>query len=133
MHRLIYISKSLIGTDRSDLDAIVETSAVRNACAGITGVLWFDTNNFAQVLEGDRAAIIETMCRINADERHTDVEIICDREIKQPMFGNWSMTLPRETPEGIEATAFLIGFAQNEQSASARKLYEIAIAADDLG
>ncbi|RYF10944.1 MAG: blue light sensor protein, partial [Oxalobacteraceae bacterium] len=40
LRRVVYISQSRVGDDRSALDAIVEVSSARNAADGITGMLW---------------------------------------------------------------------------------------------
>jgi hypothetical protein len=131
MHRLIYISRSLIGTDTDGLNAIVDRSIIRNQEHGITGMLWSDGVSFAQVLEGEHQAIVETMSRIRADQRHTEIEVVLDRAIAQRMFGRWAMVLSDTKAESTTETAFLLGFAAGQGTASARRLYDIAIAAFD--
>lgn len=129
---MVYISRALIDADKGQLRALVARSAAHNEACGVTGMLWFDSGRFAQVLEGEQVAIDDTMRRIRADARHTDIEIICDREIRQPMFRRWSMALPDEGPEGAENTAFMIGFARTQPGETARTLYDIAIASDEF-
>jgi hypothetical protein len=131
MHRFIYISRSLIGTDSVALDAIVNDSAARNQEHGITGMLWSDGVSFAQVLEGEQQAIAETMDRIHADPRHAEIEVVLDRAIAHRMFGRWAMVLSDTTSESTAETAFLLGFAAGQGTPSARKLYDIAMAAFD--
>ncbi|WP_425506203.1 BLUF domain-containing protein [Sphingomonas aerophila] len=86
MHRLIFISRSLVGTDPGALDAIVDRSATLNQRQGITGMLWSDGSSFAQVLEGESQAVAETMNRIRVDRRHTEIEVVLDRPVVQRMF-----------------------------------------------
>jgi hypothetical protein len=131
MHRLIYISRDLIGDDHGERRKIVAASAIRNEACGVTGMLWFDGVNFAQVLEGDRVAIDETMARIRADNRHTNIQIVCERQIKHRMFQRWSMALPDHGPDSASSTAFLIGIARSVGGEAASRLYEIVIASDD--
>jgi hypothetical protein len=129
VHRLIYISRSLVGTDPGAIDAIVDRSATRNQSQGITGVLWSDGVSFAQVLEGEHHAVVETMNRIRADLRHSEIEVVLDRAIAQRMFGRWAMVLSDTRAESTAETAFLLGFAAGQHTPSARKLHEIVMSA----
>jgi len=131
MHRHIYISRALI-SDRAALDAIIATSVARNSGVGLTGELWFDGTSFAQVLEGDRLAIRFTMDRVRADTRHTDIEVVSDREIRHAMFNRWSMKMANEPDNPGDGTAFLVGFAKSERGELAQRLYRIAIASADM-
>lgn len=133
MHRLIYTSRSLIGHDRGKLDAIVDRSIYHNKADGITGMLWSDGANFAQVLEGEHEAIAATMSRIRADCRHNHVEIVLDRPITQRVFGEWAMAVSDGNPESTDQTAFLIGFAAGQGTPPARRLYDIVMASDEFG
>lgn len=127
VHRLIYISRSLVGADPSALDAIVGRSAARNQEQGITGVLWSDSVSFAQVLEGEYHAVVETMDRIRGDPRHCEIEVVLNRGISQRMFGRWGMVLSDDKAETTAETAFLLGFAAGQHTPSARKLYGIVV------
>jgi hypothetical protein len=129
MHRLIYISRSLVGTDPGALDAIVDRSATLNQRQGITGMLWSDGSSFAQVLEGESQAVAETMNRIRVNRRHTEIEVVLDRPVVQRMFGQWAMVLSDARAESIAETAFLLGFAAAQHTPSARKLHRIVLAA----
>jgi hypothetical protein len=124
MRRLIYTSCSLVGDQRCDITTIVSSSAHRNEQAGITGMLWAGEGCFAQVLEGSADEVDVTMGRIRNDPRHTDIEVLLDGEVRARQFGNWSM---KQAGDG-EATAFMVGFALSQQSAAARRLYEIVLA-----
>jgi hypothetical protein len=125
MRRLIYISRSLI--DACDITSIMSASIVRNEHVGITGMLWAADGYFAQVLEGDAKQVEATMSRIRADHRHTDINVLLDREVMSRQFGDWSM---RYADDG-EATAFMIGFALGHRTAGAQRLYEIIVASVD--
>jgi hypothetical protein len=59
------------------------------------------------------------------------IEVVLDRAIAQRMFGRWAMVLSDTTSESTAETAFLLGFAAGQGTPSARKLYDIAIAAFD--
>jgi len=79
MYRIIYHSKALIGADLGQVEAIIARSIAWNGANGITGMLWFDGKNFAQVLEGDAVALHVVLDNIRVDRRHTDVEVVLDR------------------------------------------------------
>lgn len=127
MRRIIYISRSLIDDTPAELDAIVAQSIDRNTQANITGMLWTDGTNIAQVLEGDDDEVGATMSRIEADQRHTDVEIVLDRAIRSRQFGNWAMHHAADDDKSAPATTFLLGFSLAERSSTAKRLYDIVI------
>ncbi|MDD1449918.1 BLUF domain-containing protein [Sphingomonas sp. H160509] len=112
MHRLIYTSKSLIGSNLAELDVIVRQASRLNEAAGLTGMLWADEDRFVQVLEGDHDIVARTVRRIRADPRHEDMEMLCDRSVVQRMFGTWSMVRSNQEPEGTASTAFLVGLVR---------------------
>ena len=100
--RLVYISQNQIdpaqGSVVRQLAAILQASKRNNQPLGITGALVFDDKWFLQVLEGDRRAIWRQFQRIDADERHSDVQLIEMREVGARLFGNWWMGLATRTP-----------------------------------
>jgi len=93
MKSLLYISKSLLTlpTDEVEIGCIVAVARSRNASLGVTGTLIATDAAFAQILEGEKAAIDELMLSIFADTRHTDVKILEYREIEQRSFPNWAL------------------------------------------
>jgi hypothetical protein len=130
MRRIIYTSRPLTKADLAELDAIVAESIARNTKAGITGMLWSDGANFAQVIEGDYDEVGATMDRIRADPRHTDIEVVLDRAVVSRQFGNWAMRRADDNEASTPITTFLLGFALGERTASAKRLYEIIIATE---
>jgi hypothetical protein len=127
LRRLIYISNSLIGVDADQLDAILKSSSSWNAEHDVTGVLWAHPESFAQVLEGQPESVELTMDRIRADRRHSDIEGLLDRSVLSRQFGDWSMRLAADDTPTAQATAFMIGFAMGERTASAKRLYDIVL------
>jgi hypothetical protein len=124
MRRSIYISRSLLDEQRGGIPSLIYSSAGRNELAGITGLLWIGKGWFAQVLEGSPHAIEATMKRIRVDHRHTDIDVIFDRDVASRQFGSWSMKQAGDE----EASAFMVGFALSQKSASGRRLHEIVLA-----
>jgi hypothetical protein len=90
MHRLSYRSQAL-ATDPAVIDALYAQAAQFNARAGITGALIFIEGRWAQILEGDRAAITDLYGRITRDPRHERVTL--DYVIQTParLFPDWLM------------------------------------------
>jgi hypothetical protein len=124
MRRIIYTSRPLTKGDLAELDAIVAESIARNTKAGITGMLWSDGANFAQVIEGGHDEVGATMDRIRADPRHTDIEVVLDRSVVSRQFGNWAMRRADDGEASTPSTTFLLGFALGERTASAKRLYK---------
>jgi len=130
MRRLIYTSQSRLGSNPAELDRLVEQASVLNKAVDITGMLWADKDRFVQALEGAHDVVADTMQRIQADPRHRDLEILCDRPVVQRMFGRWAMVRSNQGPDGTASTAFLVGFVAGERSSSARKAYDMLLNAD---
>lgn len=127
LRRLIYVSRSMIGADPGEMDAILSSSIRQNTELEVTGVLWAHADNFAQVIEGAPDDIGQTMDRIRADRRHSHLEVLLDRPVLSRQFGDWSMRLAADDASSAHATAFMIGFAMGQRTASAKRLYEIVL------
>jgi hypothetical protein len=130
LRRLVYTSRSLIGSDPRDVEAILASSNRRNAEVALTGMLWVHGDGFAQVIEGDPDNIRRAMDRIRRDHRHTDIAILLDRQVSSRQFGSWSMRRASDDEASAYGTTFMIGFALGERTAAARRLYEIVVASD---
>ncbi len=127
MHRVIYVSRSLIGDQPDALRAIVQHAAARNQAAGVTGMLWSDGDHFVQALEGSEADVSATMQRILADRRHYSIEIAEARTIQTPRFGAWSMIEAGESAVGDECGVFLVGLASMASTPAKKRLREVVI------
>src|SRR5689334_17418274 len=94
LYRIAYVSISrLAGTprEREDIADILLASRRNNERAEITGALLATDRRFAQVLEGERAAIEATYRRIARDERHTGIMQLLADAIAARQFAEWSM------------------------------------------
>jgi hypothetical protein len=89
--RLLYASRAVTTVDQDALLAILRKSKANNPALGVTGVLCFSGGIFLQVLEGGRSAVNQLYHRIAADNRHTDVALLCYEEIGERRFAGWSM------------------------------------------
>ncbi|MDP9084693.1 MAG: BLUF domain-containing protein [Pseudomonadota bacterium] len=75
----------------ADLKQILASAIRSNSQCDVTGGLVFNRNYFAQVLEGEFAAVTQTYARISNDPRHTDVCIVDMKPVSKRLFGAWSM------------------------------------------
>lgn len=130
MRRVIYISRSQVATDAAALDSIMEISRVRNAAAGVSGMLWAGPGEFVQALEGEDGGVAETMARIAADTRHCGIEIVCDLAVRSRMFGAWAMVRSDGGAECTAGTAYLIGYAGGRHSRAARRVVDLLLSGD---
>ncbi|MBV9078155.1 MAG: BLUF domain-containing protein [Methylobacteriaceae bacterium] len=93
--QLVYVSQNrAAGTARSplaELRTILDVSRRNNARDNVTGYLVFDARWFFQVLEGERAAVMQTFARIGKDPRHGEVTLLGMFEKADRDFGGWSM------------------------------------------
>ncbi|KMO35074.1 blue light sensor protein [Methylobacterium variabile] len=103
IHQLVYYSRNTVsGGDRAmltNMREILSVSQRNNSRDGITGFLIFDKTWFVQVLEGERAKVMETYNRIGWDNRHSAATIINVRDVQGRLFPNWTMGGAMRTPE----------------------------------
>ena len=92
MHRLIYVSRSIIRFPL-DLKPILESSRRKNTKLNITGALCFLDGVYCQYLEGELDTLESLYQVLLADPRHKDVKLIELCSIKQRLFTNWAMAL----------------------------------------
>ncbi|WP_262920579.1 BLUF domain-containing protein [Hymenobacter sp. 5516J-16] len=93
LHHLIYQSNVVARLSASELGRLLEQCRSHNQQADITGVLLHDGNRFLGVLEGTPAAIAAVFNRIEADCRHTGVQVLADGPISHRQFACWTMGL----------------------------------------
>lgn len=85
-----YVSRANVESI-ADVQDIVRVSRSRNAAGGVTGLLVYSGEHFAQVLEGPADALAAIIASIRADPRH---QILWERplaEVHHRWFGDWSM------------------------------------------
>lgn len=92
--RLAYYSKYNLNPRHNvagDLKQILASAIRSNSANGLTGGLVFNRKFFAQVLEGEDAAVMQTFARIHKDPRHSDIAIAAKTQVSERLFGAWSM------------------------------------------
>lgn len=88
---VIYVSKAISSMDDLQLAQLLAHCRERNAQTGITGMLLYKSGAFMQVVEGPETPVRELLSKIEVDTRHTDVEILRDRQIASRSFPEWTM------------------------------------------
>jgi Sensors of blue-light using FAD len=100
MISLLYVSRAVFpaGSEDRQLIEILHAARVRNPEIEVTGALIHLGGFFAQILEGESAAVNQLMIDILRDRRHTDVRIIEVVPIQQRRFGQWAMAWVPASP-----------------------------------
>lgn len=83
--RLIYVSRGR-NFDRHGLHVMGASAAVQNERTGITGALLLRDGWFIQLLEGDRAAVLKTLLRIDRDPRHSELRVVLSEDFARRLF-----------------------------------------------
>ena len=107
MIELIYTSRSTLARDVRDreVEGIVAAARRRNLQLRVTGALLFDGARFAQLLEGEEAAVDELMASIARDPRHDQVHVASRRGVDTRSFATWSMAYSGPTPSAARMIA----------------------------
>jgi len=93
--RLLYVSHAAGPQTTTMTTSILLQAQKNNAAQGITGLLCQGQGFFLQVLEGDRTRVNALYRSICTDKRHRDVDLLLFEEIKDRLFGQWTMALIR--------------------------------------
>lgn len=88
---LAYVSRAMVPADDASMLDLARACLRNNARLGITGALYFDGNQFFQVLEGDPTIVEILFDTIRHDPRHDDVQVVWCKPITQRRFADWSM------------------------------------------
>jgi Sensors of blue-light using FAD len=91
MYELIYRSVARPNLNADDIAKILETARNFNSKNEITGCLLFHNNEFIQIIEGEKAKLLQLYDSIKNDKRHSSVLLLAEDEIKERIFPNWSM------------------------------------------
>lgn len=91
IYQLIYTCAFAKTLACSELELIAQTSRERNLKLGITGILLCKEGSVLQVLEGEKASILELYDKIISDPRVTNPLILINRTTTEREFPKWSM------------------------------------------
>lgn len=95
--QIVYISRSTfkplppeLGIEPS-VTRILAQSRLNNARRGLVGALYFGDGCFFQCLEGAAEQVDALYARLLDDPRHTDLQVLSRRPIRELGFAEWSM------------------------------------------
>lgn len=97
MLSLIYVSVASPGLTMAAMEDLAKRAGEANAANALTGILAYNSNRFMQLLEGTGDAVLETMQRIERDERHSDITFIRQSTRESRECPDWTMR-PIVTP-----------------------------------
>ena len=96
IRRIAYVSRPRTGLSFAEIPRIVAASRARNTLSGITGVLLFTGQDFAQLIEGPPRPVADLWQCIRADPRHHDLAVFLDERAPAPWFGDWRVGFPSD-------------------------------------
>ena len=100
MRTVIYTSSAAPGVGADHLRDILAASRRNNAAWHLSGILMFADGTFLQVVEGPVWPMAKAMARIEADPRHSRMEILLDMESEARCFPAWAMASRELDGEG---------------------------------
>lgn len=91
LRRVVYVSKAADEMSDFQLQMLASRASDRNSTVGITGLLIHAGGWFIQAIEGPSTSINLVLGRISRDNRHRDIEVLLDSEVRERMFPSWTM------------------------------------------
>jgi hypothetical protein len=88
---LSYVSQATSDMGILGLMNLLEDAVHKNKRNGITGVLFYDNRTFGQIIEGYPQHVDLIWKAINADSRHSEVQVLDISTLPKRRFSNWSM------------------------------------------
>ncbi|WP_157270829.1 BLUF domain-containing protein [Azohydromonas aeria] len=88
--RFLYASRLAPGQPATVVGALLTQARERNRQLGLSGALLFDGEHFLQLLEGPAEVVDALARRIEADPRHTEVQVLLHgADAQAPLFQRW--------------------------------------------
>jgi hypothetical protein len=125
---LSYLSEAVSDMSFLGLMRLLESARAFNQQHGITGILFYDNQQFGQIIEGERANIMKVWKRIQEDVRHHRITLLEIREISDRSFPEWLLrfyggeTLVKDYP----VLANMVGGMDKHSLALLNKMREAA-------
>ena len=89
---LLFVSTLAAGTPADVVTGITSQARVNNGRSGITGLLVFDGEDFAQLMEGDEQVVRSVSDRMMSDPRHDRMEVVYAQNVSTPRrFPTWRL------------------------------------------
>jgi hypothetical protein len=92
MIELVYVSKASKRFSTTEMEDMLEIFRKNNQASNITGLLLYDGfGTFIQSLEGEPAPIHAIYHKISADQRHSRINLLSEKDITERTFPDWRM------------------------------------------
>jgi len=114
MIQLSYLSTAIEPMSTQDLLRLLQQCREKNPARGITGMLLYGNSTFLQVLEGEEQVVDELVEKIRQDPRHTDLQILYRKKIKQREYADWSMGFKRVSDKDLRQVEGLRYFGEKD-------------------
>lgn len=88
---MFYVSRAADAYDNKSIQSILQISRRNNRQLDITGCLLYSGRHFAQLLEGEQAAVATLMARVAKDKRHVGFRVLSDVEVGVRRYNDWAM------------------------------------------
>jgi Sensors of blue-light using FAD len=105
---LSYLSEAVSDMSFLGLMRLLESARAFNQKNGVTGILFYDNQQFGQIIEGERASVMKLWKRIQEDKCHHRVELLEITEITERNFSDWLLRfyggeiLTRDYPDLVD-------------------------------
>lgn len=99
---IVYASSANHELEEAELQEILKQARLNNEKSGISGLLLYANGNFLQVLEGNKAAVLQLVQRIELDARHHGVIRLMEFTSKERSFPDWTMGYRQLSPNEME-------------------------------
>ena len=86
---LSYLSEAVSDMSFLGLIRLLESARAHNQKNGVTGILFYDNQQFGQIIEGEKIHVMRAWKRIQNDNRHHRIELLEIREIAERSFPDW--------------------------------------------
>jgi hypothetical protein len=86
-----YVSKAVKPLVTIELVQLFDAAYKFNQAHGITGILFYENQYFAQIIEGKNTTVSALWKRIQKDPRHEIMRELSCHEIKERNYPHWSM------------------------------------------
>jgi hypothetical protein len=96
LHVVVYVSSATHLLQEAEIERLLSRARVRNARAGLTGLLLYSDGSFMQYIEGPREALMRTYAVIRRDPLHHDIDELLNEPLTEREFGDWAMAFKRE-------------------------------------
>jgi len=91
MFELVYTSISPAGLSEVELMRMLKQWRLKNQTLNVTGMLLYHDREIMQILEGEEDKVKALFQTILMDNRHRNIEVIYEGNIKDRAFSEWSM------------------------------------------